>query len=337
MLEPTKLLKKSFLRAFTSSGNLLTGAGSLLLSVAAVNPLPLILYSVGSLVWMYRSVSSGKYTKEILEAERNRQRLQAQEEQRVLLERMQTILNQPIFQSWIRRGELPDYMDRYQTLLSLREKIARLAQERPEVGDDIESNILHQMDHMLMAYLKLVKSRVTYLCVLIRDDKREWDEGREASQQARKPRTTVRRLSAAGQTDNLHNGSREDEGRPLPTLEAQVGELQRRIDELRLLSEQQPGARDVRQTHISLLEKQIHLLLESSKSDQRVVAQLDAFTDAFEFIHDRLSASQVAPSGISGFMGEVVQQVDETIRFAETFRPEMDTMLGELTLNLDTR
>lgn len=332
MLEPTKLLKKSALRAFTSSGNLIAGAGSLLLSVVTVNPLPVILYSVGSLVWMYRSVSTGRYTKEILEAERNRQWLQAQEEQRTLLERMQAILSQPLFRYWTRTSELPDYMERYQRLLSLREKIAHLAQDRPEVGQDIESSILHQMDHMLMAYLKLVKSRVTYLCVLIRDGNRAVDDGIETPPRDRKQKTTVRRLTAAGPTENLHAGDNND--RPLPTLESRVSELQRRIDDLRQLSEQQPGARDVRQTHISLLEKQIHLLLESSQSDQRVVAQLDAFTDAFEFIYDRLSASQVAPSGITGFMGEVVQQVDETIRFAETFRPDMDTMLGELTTNL---
>lgn len=321
---PQKVLKKSVVRALTASGNLIAGAGSVFLSVATVNPLPFILYSVGSLVWVYKSVSSGRYARQILEEERTRNQARAQDEQRALSEQVESIFDQPSFRRWVRNGDLPDYPERYQTIVNLRHKIVQLAHDRPEVEQEIETNIVHQLDHMMSAYLRLVKSHATYLGVLRQEDSTKESVRTE----------TVKRVRSQ---KDLREDARKEVERPLPTLEARLSELQRRIDELRRLAERQPSTRAVRQTHITLLEKQMKLLQECGDGDQRVVAQLDTFVDAFELIYNRMSAAQFVPSGITSFMGEVVQQVDETIQFAEALRPDMDQVFGEVNLATSTQ
>lgn len=336
-MNPQKVLKKSVLRALTSSGSVIAGAGSLLLSVATVNPLPLILYSVGSAVWVYKAVSSGRYTRAILDEERTRTQVRVQDEQQVLSEQVESLLEQPSFQRWTRNGEIPDYPERYRTLIGLRHKIVNLAQDRPEIEHEIETNIIHQLDHMIAAYLKLVRSHILYFCVLLREDADDEAPKEEAPKRGRgrKDLKGDESHDAAGLfTSSRGRGPKTLKAieRPLPTLDARLSELQQRIDELRRLAEQQPGTRAVRQTHITLLEKQMKLLQECGESDQRVVAQLDTFVDAFELIYNRMSASQLAPSGITSFMGEVVQQVDETIQFAEALRPNMDQVFGDLNL-----
>ncbi|HEV2847096.1 MAG TPA: hypothetical protein VG477_19725, partial [Thermoanaerobaculia bacterium] len=70
------------------------------------------------------------------------------------------------------------------------------------------------------------------------------------------------------------------------------------------------------------------LLLECQKRDQLVVAQLGAFSDVFEVILGRVSASQFSATEVSSYMSSVVEQVVETERFVDSLRPAMDELLG---------
>ena len=62
---------------------------------------------------------------------------------------------------------------------------------------------------------------------------------------------------------------------------------------------------------------------------RRVVAQLGAFSDAFEVIHGRLSASQFSATEVASYMSQLVEQIVETER-VETLRPSMDGLMGGL-------
>ncbi len=72
------------------------------------------------------------------------------------------------------------------------------------------------------------------------------------------------------------------------------------------------------------------LLLDCHKRDQCVVAQLGAFSDAFEVIHGRLSASQFSATEVASYMSQLVEQIVETERLVETLRPSMDGLMGGL-------
>ena len=58
-----------------------------------------------------------------------------------------------------------------------------------------------------------------------------------------------------------------------------------------------------------------------------MVAQLGAFSDVFEVILGRVSASQLSATEVASYMGTVVEQVLETERFVESLRPAMDELL----------
>ena len=75
-------------------------------------------------------------------------------------------------------------------------------------------------------------------------------------------------------------------------------------------------------------EKQRELLLECQKRDQCVVAQLGAFSDVFEVILGRVSASQFSATEVASYMGTVVDQIVETERFLDTLRPAMNELMG---------
>jgi hypothetical protein len=61
-----------------------------------------------------------------------------------------------------------------------------------------------------------------------------------------------------------------------------------------------------------------------------VVAQLGAFSDVFEVILGRVSASQFSATEVASYMGTVVEQVVETEKFVDSLRPAMDALLGGL-------
>jgi hypothetical protein len=52
-----------------------------------------------------------------------------------------------------------------------------------------------------------------------------------------------------------------------------------------------------------------------------------AFSDAFEVIHGRLSASQFNATEVASYMSSLVEQIVETERFGETLRPSIDGLM----------
>ena len=51
------------------------------------------------------------------------------------------------------------------------------------------------------------------------------------------------------------------------------------------------------------------------------------FSDAFDVIHGRLSASQFNATEVATYMSQLVEQITETERFVDTLRPSIDGLM----------
>jgi hypothetical protein len=111
-------------------------------------------------------------------------------------------------------------------------------------------------------------------------------------------------------------------------VDKRLAEIDETMKQLQELAQSEPATARTRQFHIGILQKQRDLLLECQKRDQCVVAQLGAFSDVFEVILARVSASQLSANEVASYMGGVVEQVMETERFVESLRPAMDQLMG---------
>ena len=109
-----------------------------------------------------------------------------------------------------------------------------------------------------------------------------------------------------------------------------LAEVDEKTRQIRDLAAREPATARTREFHFGILQKQRELLLDCHKRDQCVVAQLGAFSDAFEVIHGRLSAAQFSATEVASYMSQLVEQIVETERFVETLRPSMDGLMGGL-------
>jgi hypothetical protein len=322
-VDPRSLVKKSIARAATAPGNLISGAVSLAASAVLWNPLPLILWGLGSTGWMVFASSSEKIRKEILEDEKLAREARAESDREILRQKVEALLLEHPVSAWVAAGSIPNYMVVYRRLIEIRGRIAKVIHERSEVDDMAEAGILQQLGYMLTAYLQFVRERIVYLQI-IANIRPAAGAGKDAVPPPPPPlpdrfRKKDPRLQPAPRP-----------APPLPSVEERLAEVDAKIEQLRELAKKEPATAKTRQWHIGILEKQRELLLECQKRDQCVVAQLGAFTDVFEVILGRVSASQFSATEVASYMGSVVEQIVETERLVESLRPAMDQLMVDL-------
>lgn len=339
-MDAKTLWKKSAARAAKSPGNLITGAVSLAASAALWNPLPVILWSLGSGGWVLFASTDKSYHKKILDEERQAKEARIEAERLALEQKVSGLLLEPPVAGWIRRGLLPDYMQVYRRLVDIRDRVARIFRERSEVEPVTEEGFLRQLNYMLAAYLHFVRERLGYLQILIHlkpGGDAPPAKGRDAAAPPPPPPpgfapTRWERKAPARQ------GQAQPQQDPSPAAPPKIDGLLEEIDEkvarLQDLAQKEPATARTREWHISILEKQRELLLECQKRDQMVVAQLGAFTDVFQVILGRVSASQFSATEIASYMGSVVEQIEETERFVDSLRPAMDELMGGMDTDL---
>jgi hypothetical protein len=327
-VDPRSLVKKSIARAATSPGNLISGAVSLAASAALWNPLPLILWGLGSTGWLVMASSSEKLRKEILEEEKRAREAQSESDREVLRQKVEAMLLEHPVSAWMQSGYIPNYMAVYRRLMEIRHRIAKVVHERQEVDDIAEAGILQQIGYMLTAYLHFVRERIVYLQIIanIRPASSGTSPvvGGERTAVPPPPPPPVLRKK----DPRLQPVSRP--APPLPNVEERLAEVDTKVEQLKELAKKEPATARTRQWHIGILEKQRELLLECQKRDQCVVAQLGAFTDVFEVILGRVSASQFSATEVASYMGTVVEQIVETERMVESLRPAMDQLMVDL-------
>ncbi len=328
-IDKTTLLKKSIAKALQSPGNLVGGAVSLAASAVLWNPLPLILWGLAATGWVGLSATGDRYIKQIEEEERRKREAKAEQDREVLRQRVEAMLGESPVVQWVRAGLLPDYMSSYRRLMEIRGRVVKVFADRSDLDDVTKGSILQQLGYMLTTYLNFVRERVAYLQILanIRP------AADSVSDQPGPPPLPPQVQAQAG------GGARRDSrlqavrpfptaGTALPSVEKRLAEVDAKCKTLKDLAEKEPATARTRQWHIGILEKQRELLLECQKRDQMVVAQLGAFTDVFEVILGRVSASQFSATEVASYMGAVVEQIVETERFVDSLKPAMDQLVG---------
>jgi hypothetical protein len=319
-LDKRTLLKKSIAKAMQSPGNVVSGAVCLAASAALWNPLPMILWGLGATGWVTLASTGDRYIRQIEEEERRQAELQAEKDREVLRQKVEQQLAESLPTGWVRGGFLPDYMGTYRRLAEIRGRVSRVLADRNDLDAVTKSNLLQQMGYMLTAYLSFVRERIAYLQIL--------SNIRPAAD--RSPGVPPPPVPVFDRRRNVQPARPPAPSTPLPSVEKRLAEVDGKIEQLKELAQKEPATARTRQWHIGILQKQRELLLECQKRDQTVVAQLGAFSDVFEVILGRVSASQFSATEVSSYMGSVVDQIVETEKFLENLRPAMTELMGGL-------
>lgn len=330
-IDKRTLLKKSIAKAIQSPGNVVAGAVSLAASAVLWNPLPLILWGLGATGWVTLGATGDRYIRQIEEEERRDAERKTEAERELLRQKVEASLAEPPINNWTRANLLPDYMAVYRCLGDIRGRVSKVLADRTDLDEPSKSNILQQLGYMLSAYLNFVRERVSYLQILatIRP-------GADAPLSLQPPAAATtapppppdRRRGIQVQIQPGRPLAPAQPSSPLPSVEKRLAEVDDKVKQLQELAEKEPATARTRQFHIGILQKQRDLLVECQKRDQCVVAQLGAFSDVFEVILARVSASQLSANEVASYMGGVVEQVMETERFVESLRPAMDQLMG---------
>jgi len=332
-IDTRTLLKKSIAKAIQSPGNLVGGAVCLAASAVLWNPLPLILWGLAATGWVSMAATGDRYIKQIEEEERRGEQAKAEKDREILRQRVEVMLADPSVSQWTRAGLLPDYMASYRRLAEIRGRVTQVLADRTDLDDLTKSGILQQLGYMLTAYLSFVRERVAYLQILVamRPASDSVSDEPPAAVIAPAPQTAQMSPSRLSQRPQTVRPPVLQPPPALPTVEKRLAEVDAKCQALKTLAEKEPATARTRQWHIGILEKQRDLLLECQKRDQMVVAQLGAFTDVFEVILGRVSASQFSATEVASYMGAVVEQVVETERFVDSLRPAMDQLVGGMS------
>lgn len=341
-MDAKTLTKKAIRKAILAPGNSISGAVALAASAALWNPLPLILWGLGSSGWVLMASTGKKLQQQILDEERREEAARIEAGREELRQKVEASLNEPPIVNWIRRGMLPDYMQVFRRLVEIRDRVARVLQDRHES----DLSVLQQLNYMLTAYLHFVRERITYLHIVanIRPAAPGADAqsapGRTRAAQPPPPpppagfaanrweRVTKVRSGTPNKAVPEPDPKSSAPVGALPSIDSRLAEIDDKVERLRDLAKKEPATARTREWHIGILEKQRELLVECQKKDQTVVAQLGAFLDVFEVILGRVTASQFSATEIAGYMSSVVEQIEETERFVESLKPAMDELIG---------
>jgi hypothetical protein len=315
----TTLIRRSITKALYTPLNLLAGTAAAGATWYLHDPTWAVVWGTGAVGWVAFATAKQRYRPHIEEEVRRKREAKDEKERAALRQKIQGLLDETPFDLWIRAGALPDYMAVFNRLTEIRNRVSRVLAERHDLDAFTKEDILQQLGTMLNAYLGFVRERISYLHILA--SLRPQEQAPPPSNALPGWRRDWRRLSARISPVFVP---------PLPSLDKRLAEVDDKMRQIRDLSAREPATARTRQFHLGILDKQRELLLDCHKRDQCVVAQLGAFSDAFEVIHGRLSASQFNAIEIAAYMSHLVEQIVETERFVETLRPSVDGLMGGL-------
>ncbi len=318
-LRRATLIRRSVTKALQTPVNLLAGVAGLGAAWWMHDPTWALVWGAGAAGWVAIATTRQRYRPVIEEEVRRKREMKEEKERAAHRQKIQWLLDEPPFDLWVHAGYLPDYMAVFHRLTEIRNRVSRVLAERHDLDAFTKEDILVQLGTMLNAYLGFVRERISYLHILA--SARPQEQAPPPSNSIPGWRKDWRRLSARIAPVFVP---------PLPSLDRRLAEVDDKIRQIRDLATREPATARTRQFHIGILEKQRELLLDCHTRDQCVVAQLGAFSDAFEVIHGRLSASQFNAIEVAAYMSHLVEQIVETERFVETLRPSMDGLMGGL-------
>ena len=341
-MDAAALWKRIALKATLSPVMLAIWVGAAGAAVWLQSPWPLPIGAGLSLAWILVGSRSARYRDAVLADVRKEREAQATAERAQAVRQVEAQLNEPPLRGWIQSGMLPDYLRIYRRLSEIRDRVARIARERAQVEAVGREEMIEQLDAMLGSYFQFVRERINYLQIL--NNVRVGGDADGVSPAL--PASSIpgratpapppagfeagrwQRVGTVAPAGGATRPAPDSQPHGMPTFERRLAEVEGKAARLRELAEQEPSTAKTREWHIGILEKQRDLLLECRERDQHVVAQLGVFTDVFEVILGRVSATQFSPGEIVSSIAPVVEQIEETERFIETLRPAMDELMG---------
>lgn len=345
-MDAADLWKRIALKAALSPVVLALGIAAAGAAVWQRSSWPLLVGAGLCVIWVLIASRSVRYRDAVLADLRKEREAKAAAGRAQTVQLVAAQLGEPPLRGWIQSGMLPDYLQVYRRLGEIRDRVARIARERASVDAVTREEMIDQLDAMLGSYLQFVRERINYLQILnniraagdadgVSPDPAPDAPPRVPGWAAPAPPPAgfeADRWQRVGKAPAASGAPRpaspETAPRGLPSFERRLAEVEGKIARLRELAAQEPSTAKTREWHIGILEKQRDLLLECRERDQHVVAQLGVFTDVFEVILGRVSATQFSPGEIVSSMAPVVEQIEETERFIESLRPAMDELMG---------
>ncbi len=330
-MEGEQLLKKGIKRAVTSTGNVVTGALALGASLALANPLPAILWGLGSAVYVGSRVTSASYAQKIINEEFEAEKQRSAAKHKALRAWVLKTLDEDPFYSWMGHGLMPQYGKQFLELEATRDRIARQAHARKDVAFGLESDVHKQMNLLLAAYLRFVQSRIVFVQKLsgVRLDLDE--PVIEPEQELSLLDWAAHHLLEVEQDDSQEEFEEpaEYDRTPLPSfdLDAQLRYLTQKRDAKKRASSQNGAAAKITAGHVEMLNRRIAFLKDIAARDQRATAQLEALPDVFYFMLDRIGSAHVDPSQITSYMTDVVSRVEADQEFVEEMTPSSDDLI----------
>jgi hypothetical protein len=305
-------------RALASPGNLIAGAGAVLAAAVTWNPLPLILYGLGEPVWLYTATTSGRYARQLRD---ERKQAAALESRRALAWRehqLAVLLHATPCGLWIRRGQLPDYATTYSRLVEMRDQAEQIASRRHDAANALEQDIIARMDDMLRAYLLMAKERLLLACALAK----LYPQLPEPPAAAPPPSIVERikrALVAPEAAEPAPLVAWQGDTRFVSADDA-IAEVMAKLAGFATEIERTPSLDEVYRPMIEVLERRQAELDARAANDLTMAAQLKVFPDQFELILSKLATTHADVGEVIGDMKLLLEQTDDTVRFAEDTR-----------------
>lgn len=310
-------------RALTSPGNLLAGAGAVLVSAVTWNPLPLILYGLGEPVWVYAAASSGRYARQITDDRRaaareaSRRALASSEQQ------LAGLLAATPCGPWVRRGHLPDYATGYLRLAALRDQAEQVVERRHDAANVLEHDIVARMDDMLRGYLVMARERLVFHCALakIYPALAEPAAAPPPSLLGRIRRALVATPDPAPATPPA---PRDDT--PFVALADAEREIRDKLAGFARDIDRNPAHDEVYRPIIDALERRLGELAVRGQHDLAMAAQLRVLPDQMDIILNKLATTGADVGEVMTDVKLLLEQTDDAVRFAEDTRVAASTL-----------
>jgi hypothetical protein len=305
-------------RALVAPGNLIAGAGAVLVSAVTWNPLPLILYGLGEPMWLYRAARSQRYSQLLLDDGQRADREAFQRTVQWRERQLASLLQTTPCGLWVRRGRLPDYGTTYFRLREVRDQAAQIVARRHDAAHELEQDIIARMDDMLLSYLTMVRERMVFHCALAKI----YPQLPELPA-AEPPPTLLDRMRrlmfrpaaappAAAQAWHVDTA--------FVALDDAISEVRGKLVGFAHETKRNPAHEEVYLPMVEALQRRLDELERRGKNDQVIAAQLRLFPDQFDLILNKLATTQADVSAVVDDMKQLLEQTEDTVQFADDIR-----------------
>jgi hypothetical protein len=285
------------------------------------NPLPLILYGLGSPVWLYTATTSRRYARQVGDDRRSAAR---DDSRRALAHREQqlaAVITATPCRLWAERGHLPDYAAGYVRLVAMRDQAEHIVEHRHDAANVLEHDIVARMDDMLRGYLVMARERLLFHCALAKIYP-QLPEAPAAAPAATLLGRIKRALIETPEPTPAAPAAWREDTRFVSLTDAER-EIRDKLAGFARDTQRDPSHDEVYRPIIDSLERRLGELALRGQHDLAMAAQLSVLPDQMEIILNKLATTQADVSEVIADVKLLLEQTDDTVRFAQ------DTRLAE--------